>query len=218
MNTTAYLRVSSKAQDFPTQKAAIERAAAARGDTISTFFSEKKSGKTLARPVFDSVREAARRGEIRKLYVYRLDRLTRSGIRDTFEAVEELRAAGTEIVTVADGFSLEGPASEVILAVMAWAAKMERLAINERISAARERVEEEHRQGKRAYGWGRPTRGFSKKDRERGVAPLDPAQVLRMKTEGRTVREISIAVKAPKSTVARVLSKKNNNQPAPVAA
>ncbi len=218
MDTTAYLRVSSKAQDFPTQKAAIERAAAAHGDTITTFFSEKKSGKTLARPVFDRVREAARRGEIRKLYVYRLDRLTRSGIRDTFEAVEELRAAGVEIVTVADGFSLEGPAAEVILAVMAWAAKMERLAINERISAARERVEEEHRQGKRAYGWGRPTRGFSKKDRERGVVPLDPAQVLRLKAEGRTVREISVAVKAPKSTVARVLSKKNNNQPAPVAA
>ena len=53
---------------------------------------------------------------------------------------------------MADGFSLDGPAAEVVLAVMAWAAKMERLAIAERISAARERIESE---GGR---WGRPSR------------------------------------------------------------
>src|SRR6266851_7024532 len=218
MNVAAYVRVSSKSQDTAMQRAAIERAASARGDSIGTYYEEKRSGRTLARPELDRLRVDARSGLIRRLYLFRLDRLTRSGIRDTFEVIEELRGHGCEVVSVADGFSLEGPAAEVILAVMAWAAKMERLAINERISAARERVEEEHRQGKRAYGWGRPTRGFSKKDRERGVVPLDPAQVLRLKAEGRTVREISVAVKAPKSTVARVLSKKNNNQPAPVAA
>jgi DNA invertase Pin-like site-specific DNA recombinase len=66
--------------------------------------------------------------------------------------VEELRAAGTELVTVADGFSLDGPAAEVIVAVLSRAAKMERFAINERIAAARARVE--------AAGgrWGRPRR------------------------------------------------------------
>lgn len=52
---------------------------------------------------------------------------------------------GCELASVADGFGLDGPAAEVGLAVMAWAAKMERLAINERISAARERVEAERR-------------------------------------------------------------------------
>ena len=59
---------------------------------------------------------------MRRVYVYRLDRLTRSGIRDTFEVVEELRQVGAELVKVADGFTLEGPAADVILAVMAWAA------------------------------------------------------------------------------------------------
>jgi hypothetical protein len=41
-------------------------------------------------------------------------------------------------VSVSDGFALDGPAAEVILAVIAWAAKMERLAIAEHIRAARE--------------------------------------------------------------------------------
>src|SRR5215468_3997888 len=125
----AYIRVSSRSQDTAMQRSAIERAATARGDSITKWFEEKRSGRTLARPELDRLRQAARGGQFRKLYVFRLDRLTRSGIRDTFEVIEELRAHGCEVVSVADGFSLEGPAAEVFLAVMAWAAKMERLAI-----------------------------------------------------------------------------------------
>jgi DNA invertase Pin-like site-specific DNA recombinase len=87
---------------------------------------------------------------IRRLYVFRLDRLARSGIRDIFEVVEELRAVG-ELVPIADGFELTGPAAEVVLAVMAWAAKMERLAIDERIAAARTSLELEGRP------WGPPS-------------------------------------------------------------
>jgi len=182
-----FVRVSSRAQDLGMQKAAIERAAAARGETIGVWYAEKRSGKVLARPELDRLRADARAGRVERVYLFRLDRLTRSGIRDTFEAVEELRSAGTDIVTVADGFSLNGPAAEVILAVMAWAAKMERLAINERIAAARERVEAE---GGR---WGRPSRLD-----EEGVA-----RVKAMRADGRSIREIAVALKVPRSTVAR---------------
>jgi DNA invertase Pin-like site-specific DNA recombinase len=131
-DAAAYVRVSSKSQDLGMQKSAIERAAAARGDTVRVWYAEKKSARVLARPQLDAVRSDARAGAIRRLYVFRLDRLTRSGIRDTFELVEELRSSGVEIVTIADGFTLDGPAAEVILAVMSWAAKMERVAIGER--------------------------------------------------------------------------------------
>src|SRR4051794_10402516 len=98
----AYLRVSSKAQDHATQRSAIERVASSRGDVIGRVFSEKMSGKPTARPELDAVRAAARRGEIRKLYVYRLDRLARSGIKDTFEVIEDLRSSCVEVVSVAD--------------------------------------------------------------------------------------------------------------------
>jgi DNA invertase Pin-like site-specific DNA recombinase len=189
MNAAAYYRVSSKAQDFATQRNAVERAATARGDTISMWRSEKRSGKYLARPELDAIRADARAGLIRKLYIYRLDRLTRSGIADTLQVVEELRRHGCEVVSVADGFDLTGPAAEIILAVVSWAAKMERLAINERISAARERVEAEGRK------WGRPSR-FSDEDK---------AKVLALHHEGRSIRDIAVALKTPKSTVARAL-------------
>jgi DNA invertase Pin-like site-specific DNA recombinase len=190
MNAAAYIRVSSRAQGFPTQRAAIERAAAARGDQVIVWYAEKRSGKSADRPELKRVRADARAGLIRKLYVFKYDRLTRSGIRDTFELIEELRCHGCDIVAVADSFDLDGPAGEVVLAVMAWAAKMERLTINERISAARERLEAEGRP------WGRPPR-LSQRDIERAIA---------MREDGRTWRSIAMALRCPKSTVQRAVT------------
>ena len=188
----AYVRVSSKAQDYASQRSAIERAASARGDSITTWFAEKLSGKTLGRPELDRLRGAVRAGEVRRLYVYRLDRLTRSGIRDTLDLVEELRGAGVDLVTIADGFDFNGPAAEIILAVMAWAAKMERLAINERIAAARTRLEAEGRP------WGRPKR----------LTPAQVAAIVADHEAGRTVREIAQARKVPRSTVGRAIGRR----------
>jgi DNA invertase Pin-like site-specific DNA recombinase len=174
------------------QRDAIARAARARGDTIATWYSEKQSAKTITRPVLTQLRGDARAGHVRRLYVYRLDRLARSGILDTFDLVEEIQNAGCELLTVADGFDLTGPAAEVILAVMAWAAKMERLAINERIAAARVRLESEGR------SWGRPPR----------LTPLERSRIAELRRQGATIREISVAVRVPRATVARSLSQK----------
>ncbi len=74
--------------------------ATARGETITDWRGEKRSGKTLARPELDHLRADARAGHVRRLYVFKLDRLTRSGIRDTFEVIEELHAHAAELVSV----------------------------------------------------------------------------------------------------------------------
>jgi DNA invertase Pin-like site-specific DNA recombinase len=185
----AYARVSSAAQSAGMQREAIARAAHARGDVVGEWYVDTFSGGTLARPELARLRANVRAGLVRKLYVYRLDRLTRSGIRDTLDVVDELRAHGCELVTLADGFDMGGPAAEVILAVLAWAAKVERLSINERIAAAREH-------GK-AIGrpWGRPRRLSA--DVEARIAELAGA--------GHTVRYIATATHTPRATVARCL-------------
>ncbi len=109
----AHIRVSSKTQTLDMQRAAITRAAATRGDTIRTWYAEKRTAKSLARPTLFQLRVDTRAGLIRRLYVFRLiDHLAPSGIRDTFEVVEKLSAAGVELVTIADGFDLSGPAAE----------------------------------------------------------------------------------------------------------
>ena len=90
---------------------------------------------------------------------------------------------------VADGFDLAGPCAEVIVSVMAWAAKMELLARNERIAAARERVSAE------GGAWGRPA--------AMTAAQLETAK--RMKAEGATVRAIAKAVGVSKTIVGRAV-------------
>lgn len=174
------------------QREAISRASAARGDDIGAqWYEEKRSAKTMMRPVLEHVRQLAREGHVSRLYVWRLDRLARSGIRDTLAIVDELRRHGCELVTLADGFDLGGPAAEIVLAVLAWAAQMELRAITERREAARDRV--------LAAGgtWGRPKRIATGSPVERRIAALD--------AEGRSVRAIAVALKVPRATVARTL-------------
>lgn len=193
----AYIRVSSKSQDVTTQKHAIERAARARGDDVVAWYAERESASSMQRFELSRLRNDVRRGLVAKVYVFRIDRLSRTGIRDTLAIVEEFRRHGCSIATVADGFSLDGPAADVILAVISWAAQMERQALSDRISAARSRIEAE---GGR---WGRPhaidsgLRETIRRIRE---------------TTNATIREIAIAHKIPRSTVWRCLSQKGHYQ------
>lgn len=199
MTVAAYVRVSSRSQDLATQRDAIGRCAKARGDEISVWFEEKRSASTLERAELGALRAAVRRGEVRTVYVFRLDRFARSGIRDTLGLLEELRAGGARVVTVADGFELEGPFAEVVTAVMAWAAQMERLALGERILAARTRVEAG---GKR---WGRPRRA--------GDELAARVRALRSGPEKLTIRKIAVALKVPRSTVQAILAEKGAYKP-----
>ena len=176
------------------QRHAVTQGAMAReGITTAAFevawYEDVMTGATTKRPELERLRADIRAGAVRTLYVYRLDRLARSGIRDTLAIVDELRAHGCKLVTIADGFDVDGPASEVVLAVFAWAAKMERLAINERISAARARKEA------KGESWGRPRR----------MAREDIARAQAMRDKGRTVREIAVAMKVPRATLQRAL-------------
>jgi DNA invertase Pin-like site-specific DNA recombinase len=191
-SAVAYIRVSSRAQDHATQRTSIERMATARGDEVSSWFAEKRSAKTMEREELQRLLAEARSGRLRgrRLYVFRLDRLTRTGIADTLTTLETFRTHGVEVVSIADGFDLQGPHAEVIVAVMAWAAKMERLATAERISAARERIEGE------GGHWGRPSR----------LGQAEVTQALAMRSEGRSVRAIAVAMKIPRATIARALA------------
>jgi DNA invertase Pin-like site-specific DNA recombinase len=190
MMIAAYLRVSSASQTAAMQRDAIERAAQARGDVVASWYADTFTGGTMARVELAKLRLAARAGDVRRLYVYRLDRLTRSGIRDTLDLVDEFKRHGCELVTVADGFEVGGPAAEIVLAVLAWAAKMERLAIGERISAARVRVEA------KGGAWGRPRR----------MDPETERKARELRAAGHTLNYISQACKVPRATVGRVLN------------
>jgi len=187
----AYVRVSSKSQSVAMQKSTIERAANARGEPIATWYADRLTAASLDRPELRRLRADVRGGGVRRIYVYRLDRLARTGIRDTLEIVDEFGRYGCDLVTLADGFDLAGPAAEVVIAVLSWAAKLERQAINERIAAARARLEEG---GGR---WGRPRR----------MTNDQILNCIELAADGESIRAIARRLSVPRSTVAHCLTR-----------
>lgn len=111
-----------------------------------------------------------------------------------FDVVDEMRAYGVKLVTVADSFTLEGPHADMVLAALAYCAQMERAAIGERVHAARVRIE--------AAGgtWGRP----------RKIDPGTLERIRDLQARGYSVRRIAVAVKISKTTVATALSGKGH--------
>lgn len=111
--------------------------------------------------------------------------------------MQELQGRGVELVSVADGFELSGRMAELVIAVMGWAAQFERAQIIARTAAARTRLEAEGR------AWGRP--------RRMNAMDVDRARALR--GEGRSVREIAMALRIPKATVGRALARTETAEP-----
>lgn len=188
MNSAAYIRVSTPSQGYGLQLHEIRRAARARGDKVTRWFTEKANAGSLGRPKLDELRAAVRAGEVSRVYIWKVDRLLRSGMRDALMLLDEFRNAGCSMVTVRDPFPLDGPASDLIFAFVAYLAADERRAHAERISAARARA--------RARGepWGRPRR----------VVDIARARELR---KTKSLRDVAVALKVPRATLARALQR-----------
>ncbi len=182
----AYIRVSSKGQNYEMQRDAI----VARGVSPSAWYAEKVSAKTSDRPELKRLLADVRAGIVSEVWIFKLDRLTRSGVADTFRVVDELRKAGVPLHCVADNVTIkpgEDTMSDVMTFALGLAAKLELTAKNDRIAAARARTES------KGEAWGRPPR----------MSASELASAQRMKSEGRSVREIAAAIGVPRATVGR---------------
>jgi DNA invertase Pin-like site-specific DNA recombinase len=189
VNAAAYVRVSSRAQDYRSQVAALSKAARARGDKLVAWYHEKQSASKLKRPELERLRADARAGDVRRLYVFKLDRLARSGVRDMLDVVHELEGNGVVLVPVADPFDYKpGPVRDLVLAIYGAVAAMEREASGERVAAGLAAARA------RGVKFGRPRR----------VDTATAAKVRALRARGKNVREIAVALKIPKSTVQRV--------------
>jgi DNA invertase Pin-like site-specific DNA recombinase len=185
----AYIRVSSAGQDYAYQRSAIDVAARARGERVADWYGDVASGSTMDRPELARLRRALDDRAVRQVWVWRLDRLTRSGIADTLASVEHVRRSGAELVSVADRVALDGgPTGELVLAVLAWCAQMELAKIHENQDAARTRMRQQGR------AWGRPALPPQLKDAVAAAA-----------SQGMSCREIARQLKVSKTWVAEVL-------------
>ncbi|HEX7273118.1 MAG TPA: recombinase family protein [Casimicrobiaceae bacterium] len=189
-DVAAYIRVSSDSQSYATQRADILRASKARGDAIAQWFHDRGKRDVLTRPELTKLRALVKSGEVRRLYIFALDRLT-EGTARLLTIVKELHDGGCEIVSLHDPFPLDGPMAEIAIAWLGWFAQQERKRTNERLAAARARIEGD------GGHWGRPRR----------VGPADERRIREL-GERLTMRQVAKRTRIPLATVARVLSQK----------
>ena len=146
MRVAIYARVSTddRGQDPENQLAQLRAWCAAADHQIVAEFVDHASGGKGAdkRPRFAAMLDAAHRRQFDLLLVWALDRLSREGMVPTIGHLQRLAAAGvafhsyTEPLLSTDNEMVR----DIVLAVMASLAKMERQKISERTKAGLERA------------------------------------------------------------------------------
>lgn len=93
---------------------------------------EGYSGKNTKRPQFQKMMQAVKRGKIRSIVCYRLDRVTRS-VGDCAALVDELDLHNTQFVSLKENFDLATPIGRAMFNIVVTFAQLERETIAERI-------------------------------------------------------------------------------------
>jgi DNA invertase Pin-like site-specific DNA recombinase len=193
--TCIYARVSSSPQSTKSQKSDLLRWIKAEADENVKWFIDKASGKTMDRPRWNKLQAAIDNNRVRRLVVWRLDRLgrTASGLTKLFE---ELQARKIHFVSVKDKIDLNTTAGRLIANVLASVAAYENEVRTERVLAGQAVA--------RAAG---KTWGGSKKGGLYKYTKEQVRQIVRMKKAGKKVTTISKTTGVNRQSVYRILKR-----------
>ncbi len=128
-----------------------------QGYEIAQEYVDRDSGANPNRIRFRQMLIDAHQGKFKAIIIWKLDRFSREPMLSTLAYLRELQHRGVSVISLTESWldtSKSNPMSEVVLAVMAWAAAEERRKISERTKAGIRRL--------RAIGqWkgGRPKKG-----------------------------------------------------------
>jgi DNA invertase Pin-like site-specific DNA recombinase len=167
------------------------------GWQVVAEFTDAKSGKSLDRPGLKRMMGAASRREFDVLAFWSLDRLSRSGVVDVLNLLQQLAGWGVAYRSLQESYldSL-GPFSDVVVSLLASIAKLEREKIRERTLAGLARARKQGRIG------GRP----KAEDDAKLVRTVQ-----RLRAEGKTVRQIAAEVDISTNTVLKLVRCVNLN-------
>lgn len=200
-----YLRVSTQKPDqehgLEAQLLACQQFLERQGFSTQDLrvYREQASGRKTDRPVLRKMLQEGALHKFQVLATFRLDRLSRGGISQTFELLRALKDHGIRVYSVSEEwFDPDSPTHELVLAVLSWAAQFESRSIGERVAAgiAARRVEAA-RKGK-PFLWGRARVSVLVRD------PAMPAKALRLRQGGASWTQIAAELRIGRTTARRL--------------
>ena len=106
-----------------------------RGEAYRTYIDRGYSGKNTERPGFQAMMSDVESGRIRKVIVYKLDRISRS-ILDFSAMMERFEKYRVEFVSTTEKFDTSSPVGRAMLNICIVFAQLERETIQKRVSDA----------------------------------------------------------------------------------
>ena len=129
----AYARQSVEKKNSLSIKGQLDLCTQASGDpSLVTYSDQGYSGKNTDRPDFQRLLRDIKADKVSKLYVYRLDRFSRS-IADFGQLWNVLQAHGVEFVSVTESFDTSTPMGRAMLHIIMVFAQLERETTAERV-------------------------------------------------------------------------------------
>jgi DNA invertase Pin-like site-specific DNA recombinase len=192
-----YARVSRDRQDPATQMREVERVAAARGWTIARWYTDHgESGAKLSRPALNDMLADVRRGLVKVLVVYKVDRLGRNAGHMAL-MIDELVARGVDLVSATEPLDTTTSVGRLQIGIISLFAQYERELIRERVLAGQRKAKA---QGK-IIG--------------RKPKPMDLDRAIALRRAGRSWRSIAKGLKVKMPTVRRRVLAAAGGDPAP---
>ncbi len=125
-----------------------------QGERIITFVDNGFSGGNVRRDGFQKMMRLVKQGRIKKVIVYKLDRISRS-LSDFVNILQEFKAHRVEFVSSQESFDTSSPYGEMIVKLLMVFAEFERTSVIERVTQAYA-----HRSEMGFYMGGRQPYGF----------------------------------------------------------
>jgi DNA invertase Pin-like site-specific DNA recombinase len=193
MKAAIYARVSLEdgRQTVENQRQQLAGFCERMGWEVVAEFHDNRSGKSLDRPGFNRMMEAASRKEFDVLAFWDLSRLSRGGVMEVLTVLQQLKGWGVPYRSLQEAYldSL-GPFSDVVVSLLASIAKLEREKIRERTLAGLARARKQGRVG------GRPRAGEDAKLM---------ATVQRLREQGNSIHEVAEQVGKSPTTIQKLL-------------
>ena len=189
-----YARVSttSHGQDVSLQTRELRQFAEARGWTIDgEYVDTGVSGAKDSRPELNRLMADAHKRRFDVVCVWRFDRFARS-VSHLLRALETFKALGIDFVSFSEQMDTSTPAGKMVFTVLGAVAELERSLIVERVRAG---LRNARAKGKRL---GRPR------------VVVDAARIGRLRSQGRTVREIADELGISRSLVHKTLANRGS--------